>query len=282
MIYKNQHGAYLELETITSKNCHFLKKRPQNTLTILWFQDGDSHLLIDHEKYQLDTNDVICLTEFHRVQVIKAGTVRMVSFNRQFYCILDHDADVGCKGALFFGAAQLPRFNIGPQEEDKFNTLWHMFSLEIQSPEHLQLDMLQMMLKRLLILCARLYREQRTTSTVSGHNSALIREFNYLVELHFRKKHTVADYAAMLHKSPKTISNTFKRLGDKTALQYIHDRRMLEARRLLGQATLQITEAAFQVGFDDIQSFSRFFKRHQGVSPKEYRQAIMKGKIANS
>ena len=46
---------------------------------------------------------------------------------------------------------------------------------------------------------------------------------------------------------------------------------MLEAKRLLYHSDMQIQEIAFKVGYDDIQSFSRFFKKQEGISPSKYR-----------
>ena len=115
-------------------------------------------------------------------------------------------------------------------------------------------------------------------------NSSLdiVREYNFLVENHFREKHSVADYADLLNRSPKTISNLFKKLGPKTPLQYIHDRLMLEARRLLHFTDKSIKEVAYDLGFDDLQSFSRFFKKQEGRSPKEFKEISKSGNIVNS
>jgi hypothetical protein len=62
-----------------------------------------------------------------------------------------------------------------------------------------------MMLKRLLILCTRVYKEQ-TELTTFDKKLDIVREYNYLVESNFKTKHQVADYAEMLNKSPKTLS----------------------------------------------------------------------------
>jgi len=80
----------------------------------------------------------------------------------------------------------------------------------------------------------------------------------------------VADYAEILHKSPKTLSNLFKKIGSKSPSQYIKDRKMLEARRLLTYTDMTVSEIGYELGFLDVQSFSRFFKKFQGVSPAEY------------
>ena len=123
----------------------------------------------------------------------------------------------------------------------------------------------------LSILCTRFYREQHQMGDTDRSQVDLIRSFNYLVEQHFKTLHTVADYAELMHKSPKTLSNLFSKVGGKTPLQYIQERKMLEARRWLHHTDKSIKEVAYDLGFEDLQSFSRFFKKHQGVSPTQFK-----------
>mgnify|MGYP000619179443 CR=1 FL=1 len=93
-----------------------------------------------------------------------------------------------------------------------------------------------------------------------------------MVEKHFREKHQVADYAEMLYKSPKTLSNIFKKYIDKTPLQIINERRLLEAKRLLNYTDQTIQEVATALNFNDIQAFSNFFRKHTKVAPSIFRK----------
>jgi AraC-like DNA-binding protein len=52
---------------------------------------------------------------------------------------------------------------------------------------------------------------------------------------------------------------------------------MLEARRLLQYSELSIKSISYEIGFEDIQTFSRFFKKNEGVSPSEYRNTVLMG-----
>jgi len=282
MIFKSDTGAFIQLETISKDNCHVLKSSPQSALTLIWFQDDQSRLNIDGQSHQFYKHDVVCLTEFHKIKVEEVGQIKLLRFNRDFYCILDHDSEVGCKGILFFGAAQLPRFKIEEENLEKFNHLWSAFEMEIKTRDDHQLDMLQMLLKRMLILSTRLYKEQTSQDRVSPKQSDIIREFNFLVEQHFRTKHAVSEYAELLHKSPKTLSNVFAKLGEKTPSQFIYDRILLESRRVLYFTDQTVSELAYALGFDDVQAFSRFFKRKEGVSPTQYRENHVEGKFANT
>jgi AraC-like DNA-binding protein len=268
---------YLYLVTNDKESCKILKENIENSLTILWFTKLiPNKLIIDGKEYVFAKNDIVFLTEFHNVLPKKINGVRLLRFNRPFYCILDHDIEVGCKGILFFGASQLPFIQIPDQELEKFETLWKMFTIEMQSNDNLQIEMLQMMLKRYLILCTRIYKSQANYPN-KNRDTDIIREYNFLVEKHFKTKHTVAEYANLLNKSPKTISNVFAILGTKSPLQYIQDRKMLEARRLLNYSSRQIKEIAYEIGFEDIQAFSRFFKKQEGISPSKFKEKNQSG-----
>lgn len=276
MEYQGHTDEYLLLAEITPDNCHLLKKPASQEQSLLWMTAGGNQLNIDGRDYTFEENEVVCLTQFHRLSAKKVSSLRMVRFNRPFFCVIDRDSEVGCKGILFFGASQLPVFRIPAGELEKFDLLWRMFCIEMQSRDSLQIEMLQMMLKRLLILSTRLYKAQKMAGTASeGAQMDLIREYNFLVEQHFRTKHSVAEYAKMLHKSPKTISNLFSRLGAKTPLQLIQERKMLEARRLLHYSNMPVKEIAYELGYEDLQTFSRFFKAQEGVSPSEFREGIL-------
>lgn len=272
---------YLFLETIDGHSCDILKEQVESSLSILWFQSDTNILIIDGKEEEFYKNQIIFLTEFHQIVPKKIGKIRFLRFNRPFYCILDHDSEIGCKGILFFGASQLPVISLDQLDLEKFDTLWKMFTIEMKSNDNLQIDMLQMMLKRYLILCARRYKSQENYPQ-ERNETDLVREFNFLVEQHFRNKHSVADYAELLHKSPKTISNIFSKMDSKSPLKYIHERISLEARRLLYYTDHPIKEIAYQLGFEDIQAFSRFFKKQEGISPSEFKEKRELGTIANS
>ena len=265
---------YLVLEEVTSANCDILKESIESSLSILWNIEGESALLVDKVEYKMSKNQLVFLTEFHQVEINKVAQLRLIRFNRPFYCIKDHDNEVGCRGILFYGASTVPLVNIPKEELEKFETLWKMFRLEMKSKDKLQIEMLQMMLTRLIILCTRLSKEQNKF-VPDSETYEVVRNFNYLVETHFKTKHTVAEYADLLNKSPKTLSNFFLKQNQKTPLQIIHKRILLEARRLLAYTEMAIKEIAYEIGFDSVQTFSRFFKNKEGVSPLEYRKRLV-------
>ena len=94
-----------------------------------------------------------------------------------------------------------------------------------------------------------------------------------MVEQHYREKHQVGDYADLLFKSPKTLSNLFNKYNKKTPLMVINERIMLEARRLLLYSDKTSEEISRELGYKEGGHFSKFFKRNEGLSPKEFKKA---------
>lgn len=272
MQYIGKTNEFLRLTNIKIGTTEILKQRVENGLSIYWNRNQTAVLEIDAQEYQIEPNQLVFITEYHRVEAKQIDEIRFIQFNRPFYCIIDHDSEVGCKGILFFGSSRVPIVTIPEDELEKFEILWRMFCIEMESKDDLQLEMLQTMLKRLLILCTRVYKEQQQMLDTDPSQVDIVREYNFLVEHHFRQKHNVADYADLLNKSAKTLSNLFLQLRQKTPLQIIQDRILLEARRLLYYTDKPIKEIAYEIGFEDIQTFSRFFKNKENISPKDYRE----------
>jgi AraC-like DNA-binding protein len=271
MKYIGTNQEIFQLENIVEQNCEILKQSGKSELSLLWFTSDNNILLIDAKKHTFNNNDIIFITEFHKIEIIKVKRLQLLRFNRPFYCVLDHDSEVGCKGVLYYGASTLPQIKINDKETEIFEAIWKILYMELETKDNLQLEMLQTILKRILILSTRLYKKQLNFQAINLNDGDIIREFNFLVEMHFREKHSVVDYAELLHKSPKTLSNLFKKLGNKTPLQFIQDRLLLESHRLLRHTQKNISEIAYELGFNDVQSYSRFFKNKEGISPLEYR-----------
>jgi len=271
MKYIGRTDEYFEIVDVDHSLMDRINEPVDQALSIIWFEEDDNKFNVDSKDYVFNKDEIITLTGFHNVRIDKIGQAKYLRFNRPFYCILDHDSEVGCKGILFYGSARLPIIRPNAQDIDRLQTVWKMANDEMESRDTLQQEMLQMMLKRLLILFTRIYKAQDGYESIQTTQVDIVREFNFLVEQHFREKHAVSDYAALLNKSPKTLSNLFGKLYEKTPLQLIQQRIMLEVRRLLRYTDSPISEIGYEVGFNDVQSFSRFFKKNEGVSPSEFR-----------
>jgi AraC-like DNA-binding protein len=272
MVYKNDAKEILSLIELSETNSDIVFDVHETDMTFIWNVEDSLNIIVDKIPYQLSKNQIIFLTEFHKVDGINLEKARMLRFNQPFYCIVNHDNEVGSKGLLFFGATTIPIVTIDDSDLNDFEITWQIFCSEMRRQDLLQKDMLQAILKRVLILCVRSLKKSSQLNKLDNSQADIIREFNYLVEGHYTKHHDVAFYAAKLNRSPKTLSNLFSLASERKPLTIIHDRIMLHARRQIVYTKLSIKEIAYGLGFEDIQTFSRFFKNRQGISPVQYRE----------
>lgn len=272
MKFQGKNGESIEVVDIDKDNLHLLGDSESSELSLLWLKSSNTIINVDTIDYAINQNQLISFTEFHTIRARELESAVLIRWNRSFYCVVDHDSEVGCKGILYYGASTLPIIKPSKDDLDILDTVYRMLCIEMRSHDSLQLEMLQMMLKRLLILCTRIYKNQESGQRITAQSINIIREYNYLVEQHFKTKHTVKEYADMLYKSPKTLSNVFKKYGETTPLRYIHNRIMLEARRMLSYTEMTISEVSDELGFVDVQTFSRFFKKQEGIPPQEFRK----------
>lgn len=111
------------------------------------------------------------------------------------------------------------------------------FRNEYLIKDNLQEEMLRILLKRFIISCTRFAREKFSINHEKEKSFDIIRQFFVLVDNHFKEKKQVQDYAEMLHRSPKTLTNLFSSYGFSSPLRIIHERTEAEAKRLLLYST---------------------------------------------
>ncbi|WP_137920206.1 AraC family transcriptional regulator [Hydrogenophaga sp. 2FB] len=110
-----------------------------------------------------------------------------------------------------------------------------------------------------------------------GARDALLQRYRALVEQHYREHQPLSFYADTLGVTPDHLSRTCRGATKQSALHILHERLMLEARRLLAYSSMPVTEVAQQLGYDDAAYFSKFFSRCVGNTPSEYRTLVASG-----
>lgn len=104
----------------------------------------------------------------------------------------------------------------------------------------------------------------------------LLQKFIQLVNSFYIEKRTIEDYAALLNVTPNHLSQSIKSASDKNALSYINERILAEAKSFIQFTDFDIAEIAYQLNFSDPANFGKFFKKHTGLTPLEYRKQSSK------
>lgn len=112
---------------------------------------------------------------------------------------------------------------------------------------------------------------RKLNESVADYNAVLLAPAKEYIETHWKEKISLEELAAMCHISVAHFRHTFINTFGIAPIQYRDSIRLLYAKDYLSQPEYNITEIAYKCGFNDFNYFSRFFKKHTGKSPREYK-----------
>ncbi|PZP44921.1 MAG: AraC family transcriptional regulator, partial [Pseudopedobacter saltans] len=232
---------------------------------------------VDFTVFELSEPALFFVNTNQFLQIVKATNqhAQLLYYNRDFYCVQIHDAEVACDGILFNNVLQMPMVSISQQNQETIANLLCHIKEELQQQDSSSEEMVRTYLKQLIIHATRLWKKDNLVKNkkLTIHtDQELFRDFGRLVEIHFREKHSVADYADLLHYAPKTLANKFNKLHLENPNDFIKNRIVLEAKRLLIYTELTVKEIAYQLGYDDPAYFNRLFAQKAGSSPALFKK----------
>ena len=255
-------------------------QRDKTLYKFIWVQSGTLTLEIDHISMRLEKDEIVTLTPLHHLEVKEVdGEYLTFVFNSNFYCIYGHDNEVSCNGFLFYGSSQVMRLALSAGQSSNLHDIVRIFRQESVIHDNLQEEMLRIVLKRFIITCTRIARQLFGVGQEKEKTFDIIRQYYVLVDRHFKEKKQVQDYADILCRSPKTLSNLFSACGLPSPLRVIHDRIEAEAMRLLLYTHKSAKEISSILGFEDLSAFSRFFKKMTGESVSDYRKRVKREEL---
>lgn len=92
------------------------------------------------------------------------------------------------------------------------------------------------------------------------------------VEAHFRDHMTLSSYAKHLGVTEARLNDICRRTAGEPSKELVHQRLLQEAKRLLRFSAVPVSEISYQLGYTDPAYFSRFFAKHVGQPPSEFRE----------
>ena len=92
---------------------------------------------------------------------------------------------------------------------------------------------------------------------------------------HYQDKIYIEELAALINLNPTYFCKYFKKLTDKTPIEYLNNIRIEQAAKLLKESDLSIIEICYQVGFEHVSYFIKKFKEQKGITPKKYKKEVI-------
>lgn len=157
---------------------------------------------------------------------------------------------------------------------DKLDTLCEMMLDELQQPKA---DML-MIRHLLLALLSKLESEgkQRFRQESNSSNTQLISFNNFLkiVEANYKRPEGVDFYADRMNMSARNLNLICQAIFNKSVSEIVETRKLVEARQLLINTDLSISEIGYELGYNEKAYFTRVFTKKTGLTPTDFRNQM--------
>lgn len=262
------------LQTVQfEESCVVNSPQQINQYKVFWIKEGTGKYNIDFKSYSFEDGVLFFLSpgQVFSVDSEKIKEAYQLSFTRDFYCIQTHDAEVSCNRVLFNNIYETPFVVPSEKETQKLDFILQNLKEEFELEETAQYDMLQSLLKQFIVYSVRIKKEKDVVK--ESVETKLFKDFSLLVEQNFKKIHRVTGYAYRLGLSPKSLTKHLQKIGTETPSDFIKNRIITEAKRLLLYTDDSIKQVAFDLGFNDPAYFSRFFTKATGQSPKQFKRS---------
>lgn len=246
-----------------------------NYYEIFFFVDGNGDHDIDFTNHEIKSMSIHFVSpgQVHHVRRGIGSSGFVMLFSRDFYYLNLQNKSILFDLPFLNNNSSHPILNLKPEEFNPMLDLTNALSREHDSENPNKAEIVRSYLNIVLINCKRLFFEYNPEH-VEVSSSKLFQDFRIELETSFAEFHKVTDYAQSLSVTEKHLNETTKKTVGKTASELIHERIILEAKRLIMHSDYSNKEIAYFLHFDDPSHFSKFFKNKVGQSPNDFKKSV--------
>lgn len=134
-------------------------------------------------------------------------------------------------------------------------------------------EIIRLHLNCMFIQLNRFYIEENDTKSEFKYEIIQLNLFQKYIDEHFKNHLSVKEYASLMNISAKQLSTICKKSIGKSPLELIHERIILESKRLLTHSQLAVNGISEELNFSDNSYFIRLFKKNCGITPEKFRSS---------
>ncbi len=219
--------------------------------SLVWFTEGTGFYVVDFEEYEIKQDRVffVCPKQIHNWNY---------SENCKGY-ILIVDSTLGEELNLNYSFSCI---DINGKSKDLLSVIFPDLIANFEKQDEIDVD-----IQYVYRICERFAKQNKVQRYAS--NSYII-NFKRLIAENYMQPHSIDWYADKLHLPAKELNSICKESTGITAKQYMLDIILTEAKRLLLYSDYNISEIAFQLGFEDSSYFARIFKKKTTLTPSDF------------
>jgi AraC-like DNA-binding protein len=253
------------------KHRNYTEPHRRNYYSFFLIETGFIRHSIDFKPYECKQRNIFFLTPQQVYLVETAGRVSGISIALNPMILNTEEMNLPVIQNIYHNN----KLNLSIEEYNYAGSLMQKMLWEYSNRQMYSENLLKSYLTAFLFYLSRLYRQQNKIIDQPETN-ILAEKFRALIAKYWSTHSNVSDYAQLLYVSSQHLNYIVKKQTGRNAGEWIQEKKILEAKRLLLHSSDSIKEIAFQTGFNDPAYFNRFFKKRSGATPFEFREEIRK------
>ena len=240
---------------------------------LLFTKGGGSHL-IDFQKFVIQPYQIYFMNpgQVHSWNFEGEVDGYVINFSTPFFQSFLLNPDYIQQMSCFSDVLTNSVINLPENLQVEVHRIFERIIEESEMGNKLSLDMIKVLMVQLFIIIGRLGCDN-TTLNGKSNNYCTLKKFLNLLEKNVNDLKFPRQYAELLYVTPNHLNALCQELLGKSAGEVIRDRVVLEAKRLMINLDLSISEIAYELNFRDNSYFSKFFKKYAGITPEQFRIA---------
>ncbi|MEO5912241.1 MAG: helix-turn-helix transcriptional regulator [Pelobium sp.] len=246
---------------------------------IVFFTDAKGKHIIDFDTYEVNPFQIYFMIpgQVHEWKFEGIAKGYVLNFSESFFNSFLLRKDYLEEFPFFHGDTRKSIINIPDELKLKVE---HLFkNMLVLKPDFNAngLDELRVLMLQLFFRINSIDKEDVHGKSTS-YNMVILRNFQKLIDQNFTTLRLPKDYAALLFITPNHLNAITAQLLGISAGALIRKRILLEAKRLLVNLDVPISEIGYQLNFRDNSYFTKFFKKQEACTPEEFRKRILNSK----
>jgi AraC family transcriptional activator of pobA len=240
---------------------------------LVYFTKGKGTQHIDFKEYPVQPGLIYFMTpgQVHSWSFTDEVDGYIINFSEGFFNSFLFNPNY-LENFVFFDELSSNAVYILPEQaRDKIISLFENILDEGKDQDTFNADMVKILMLRIFIEVSRAL-DLKQNQQNGSYNQTLLKSFKKLIEIHFIQLRFPKQYAELLFITPNHLNALTNEYLGISAGQLIRERVILEAKRLLVNMELSITDISCKLAFSDQSYFVKFFKKHVGITPDKFRK----------
>ena len=249
--------------------------RRMNFLLIVLCTKGSLQYTLDTQKTVVTAGDMLVVSERHVVNNYSASPdVEGMAILMSPDFFQQTVRDISELSAAFLFARSNPVIKLSSNEREVFSNYYYAVKNRISDTRNrFRKPLVRALLLAMFYEMSNLiYRALEVPTPSNKRAENIFNQFIKLVESNFRRERRVGWYAEQIDITPKYLSETIKKVSQRTPNEWIDNYVVLELRLMLKNSTKSIKQITDEMNFPNQSFLGKFFKEHVGLSPTEYRR----------